>query len=157
MLPLMCSFSLPVPVVEMAVLWSGPSSVLELLLTILESDTEDDMASEPESPAAESDREVLSDRDPVKEAKLDQEHSEEDNYKETMRGVRSFISWHQIPDFGNSSSSMDDNSFAGSRTQPTGKVSIKLPADDWLCRKLEKLNLTIAEGYPSRNAEIAVL
>ena len=39
------------------------------------SDTEDEMASEPESPAAESDRQLLSDRDPVREDKLDQEHS----------------------------------------------------------------------------------
>ena len=120
-------------------------------------DTEDEMASEPESPAAESDREVLSDGDPVKEDKLDQEHFEEANYRETMRGVHSFMGWHQIPDFDSPSSSMDDNPFAGSRTQPTGKVSIKLPADDWLCRKLEKLNLTIAEGYPSRNADTAGL
>ena len=25
--------------------------------------------------------------------------------------------------------------------------------DEWLCRKFEKLNLTVAEGYPSRNTE----
>ena len=70
-----------------------------------------------------------------------------------MRGVHSFMGWHQIPDFDSSSSSLDDNPFAGSQTQPTGKVSIKLSADDWLYGKLEKLNITIAEGYPSRNAE----
>ena len=29
--------------------------------------------------------------------------------------------------------------------------------DDWLCRNLEKSNITIAEGYPSRNAETAGL
>ena len=74
-----------------------------------------------------------------------------------MRGVCSFMCWHQVPDFDSLSSSNDDNPFAGSRTQPTGKVSIQLQADDWLCRKLEKLNLTIAEGYPSRNAETAGL
>ena len=51
------------------------------------SDTEDEMASEPESPAAESDWELLSDRDPVREDELDPEHSEEANYRETMRGV----------------------------------------------------------------------
>ena len=121
------------------------------------SDSEDEMASELESPAAESDREFFSDRDPVREHKLHQEHSEEANYRETMRGRRSFMGWHQIPDFDSSSSSMDNNPFAGSRTQPTGEVSIKLPADDWLCRNLEKLNLTIVEGYPSRNAETAGL
>ena len=25
--------------------------------------------------------------------------------------------------------------------------------DEWLCRKFEKLNVTVAEGYPSRNVE----
>ena len=40
---------------------------------------------------------------------------------------------------------------------PTGKVSVKLPVDDWLCRKIEKLNLTVAEGYPSKSTEPAGL
>ena len=30
---------------------------------------------------------------------------------------------------------------------------MKLPVDDWLCRKMEKLSLPITEGYPSRNTE----
>ena len=41
--------------------------------------------------------------------------------------------------------------------QPTGKVSVKLPVDDWLCRKMGKLNLTIIEGYPARNTDTAGL
>ena len=32
-------------------------------------------------------------------------------------------------------------------------MSVKLPVDEWLCRKFEKLNVTVAEGYPSRNTE----
>ena len=55
------------------------------------SHAEDEMASEPESPVTESDWEVLSDRDPVTEYMLDQEHTEEANYRETMRGAR--FSW----------------------------------------------------------------
>ena len=78
------------------------------------SDIEDELCSEPESPDVASDREVLSDRDPTKDDELDQELSEEVNYRETMRRVRSFMGWHQIPDFDSSSSSLDDNSFAGS-------------------------------------------
>ena len=112
------------------------------------SDTEDELDSEPESAAVLSDQEVLSNREPAKDDKPDQEFSEEANYRDTMRGVRSFMGWHQIPDFDSSSSSLDNNPFASSQTQPTRKVSIKFPADDWLCRKLEKLNVTIAEGYP---------
>ena len=52
---------------------------------------------------------------------------------------------------------MDDNPFAGSRVKTTGKVSVKLPVDEWLCKQLEKLNVTIAEGYPSRNSETSGL
>ena len=60
---------------------------------------------------------------------------------ERLSGVRSFMGWHQIPEFDSVSSS-DDNPFASSQVQPTRKVSVKLPVDDWLCRKMEKLNLT---------------
>ena len=83
----------------------------------------------------------------------DQDLSEEANYRETIRGVRSFMGWHQIPAFDSASSSLDDNPFAGSRVKPTGKVSVKLPVDEWLCQKFEKLNLTVVEGYASRNSE----
>ena len=66
------------------------------------------------------------------------------------------MGWHKIAEFDSVSSS-DDNPFAGSRVQPTGKVSVKLPVDNWLCRKMEKLNLTITEGYPPRNTNMAGL
>ena len=66
------------------------------------------------------------------------------------------MGWQKIPDF-DTSSSLEDNPFAGSRTQPTGKVSLKLPAADWLCKKLQKLTITIPEGYPSNNFETAGL
>ena len=32
-----------------------------------------------------------------------------------------------------------------------------MPPDDWLCQKLEKLNTTVAEGYPSRAQDSAGL
>ena len=79
--------------------------------------------------------------------------SEDANYRDTIRGVRFFMGWHQIPDYDSTSSSLDDNPFAGSRAKPTGKVSVKLPVDERLCRKFEKLNVTVAEGYPSMNTE----
>ena len=83
----------------------------------------------------------------------DSEPTEEANYRETMRGVRSFMNWHKVPEFGTVSSTTDDNPFAGARVQSTGKVSVKLPVDDWLCRKMSSLNLTIKEGYPTRNTD----
>ena len=49
--------------------------------------------------------------------------------------------------------SSDDNPFAGPRLQTPGKVSVQLPTDEWLCRKLAKLNLTLTDGYSSRSAE----
>ena len=95
-------------------------------------------------------------RDLTRDESTDQELSEEASYRETMRGMRSFMGWHKVPEFESVSSS-DDNLFAGSRVQPTGKVSVKLLVDDWLCKKMEKLNLTITEGYPARNSETAGL
>ena len=34
-----------------------------------------------------------------------------------------------------------------------GKVSIQMPTEDWLCKKIGKLNLTLVEGYLSRSSE----
>ena len=67
--------------------------------------------------------------------------SEEQNYRETVRGVRSFPA------------SRTDNPWVGRRAQPMGKVSVDLPPEDWLCRKLETLNLVLIEGYPSKSSE----
>ena len=142
----------------------APGAVPEALLTgtgnaalhaeITGSDSEEELQSEPGSPVDGNFRDGSPDL--TREESADQELSEESSYRETIRGVRSFMGWHQIPEF-DSVFSADDNLFAGSRVQPTGKVSVKLPADNWLCRKMEKLNLTVAEGYPSRNTETAGL
>ena len=120
------------------------------------SDSEEDLQSEPGSPVDGNFRYDSPDRDLNRDESADQELSEEASYRETIRGVRSFMGHHKIPELDSVSSS-DDNPFAGSRVQPTGKVSVKLPVDDWLCRKMEKLNLTITEGYLSRNTETAGL
>ena len=44
-------------------------------------------------------------------------------------------------------------SFASTSSQPTSKVSVKVLVDEWLCRKIEKLNVTVQEGNPSRSSE----
>ena len=49
------------------------------------------------------------------------------------------------------------NPWKGKYPRRTGKVSVELPADDWLCYKMEKLNTRAAEGYPSRAQEAAGL
>ena len=53
----------------------------------------------------------------------------------------------QVPEVESSASSHDDNPF-DSRSHSTGKLSVKLPSGECLCRELEKLNLTVSEGYP---------
>ena len=118
----------------------------------MQSDSEEDLQSEPGSPAGDD----LRYGSPDKDISGNQELSEEASYRETIRGVRSFMGWHKIPEFDSVSSS-DYNPFASSRVQPTRKVSVKLPVDDWLCQNMENLNLTITESYPLRNTEIAGL
>ena len=105
------------------------------------------MAGEPATPAS------IHVQGELPEDSADQDLSEDANYRETIRGVRSFMGWHQIPGYDHALASLDDNPFASSRTKPTGKVSVRLPVDEWLCRKFERLNVTIAEGYPARNSE----
>ena len=89
----------------------------------------------------------------------DQELSAEQSYRETLRGVRSFMAWTDIPKFDSASSSQSssDNPFTGTKTAQTEKISVKVPVDEWLCRKVEKLNVTLQEGYPTRNTETAGL
>ena len=108
-----------------------------------EPESEADLDSEPGPPADDNLQGELPDDT------VNQGLSEEASYRETIRRDRSFMGWHQIPT--DASSSLDDNLFAGSRVKPTRKVSVKLPVEEWLCRKFEKLNLTVSEGYPSRN------
>ena len=87
------------------------------------------------------------------------EQNEEMNYRETCRSVRAFLGWNHIPDFELSVSDGDrsDNPWKGKHPRKTGKVSVELPPDDWLCHKMEKLNCRVAEGYPSRSQESAGL
>ena len=116
------------------------------------SDSEADQFSTTGSLGPDTHRDRSADRDGPKDDPAT-EPTEEANYRETMRGVRSFMNWHRVPEFETVSSTSDDNPFAGARTQPTGKVSVKLPVDDWLCRKMTSLNLPIKEGYPTRNTD----
>ena len=105
--------------------------------------------------SSESDSDsVVSDRPPDATV-TDPDHSpsEEQSYREIMRGIRSFMGWTHISDMDPTSGSSEDNPFAGPKLQTPGKISVQLPTDEWLCRKLSKLNLTLTDGYPSRSAE----
>ena len=83
----------------------------------------------------------------------DHSPSEEQSYRETMRGIWSFMGWTHIPDMDTTTGSSEDNPFSGPKLQTPDKIPVQLPTDEWLCRKLSKLNLTLTDGYPSRSAE----
>ena len=117
-------------------------------------------------------RRVTSDRPPVdlypEEGELSDDHevsftdpdqslSEEQSYRETMRGIRSYMGWTHVPDIDSGTKSSDDNPFAGPKLQSPGKVSVNLPTDEWLCNKLSKLNITLVQGYPSHTTEAGTL
>ena len=126
-----------------------------------------------ESSSSDSDSEsVISDRPPVdlypEEGELSDDHevsftdpnqclSEEQSYRETMRGIRSYMGWSHVPDVDSGTKTSDDNPFAGPKLQTPGKVSVNLPMDEWLCNKLSKLNITLVQGYPSRTTEAGTL
>ena len=79
--------------------------------------------------------------------------SEEQSYRETMRGIRSYMSWNHIPDIDSGATTSEDNPFVGPKLHTPGKVSVNLPTDEWLCRKMSKLNITLVQGYPTRTSE----
>ena len=64
---------------------------------------------------------------------------EDQNYCETVRGLRAFMGWSHIPDLEYSPATRADNPWSGHRAQPVGKVSVLLPPEDWLCKKLGNL------------------
>ena len=70
-----------------------------------------------------------------------------------MRGIRSYMGWSHVPDIDSTLASSEDNPFAAPKQQPAGKISVQLPTDDWLCRKMDRLNLTLTQGYPSKGSD----
>ena len=63
----------------------------------------------------------LSDQDPdAVSADPDQTLSEDQNYRETMRGIRSYMGWSHIPDMDITAATSDNNPLAGPQSQPTG-------------------------------------
>ena len=63
------------------------------------------------------------------------------------------MGWHHVPDLDSSTATADDNPVAGPKLQTPGKVSVNLPIDEWLCKKMSKLNLTLVQGYPTRTSK----
>ena len=83
-----------------------------------EFDSEAEVAGEPASPAS------IHVQGELPEDSADQDLSEDANYRGTIRGVRSFMGWHQIPDYDHALASLDDNPFASSRCSlPSARAS----------------------------------
>ena len=79
--------------------------------------------------------------------------SAEQTYRETMRGIRSYMGWTSIPDVDSSNTASDGNPFSGPKVPVPGKISVNMPTEDQLCEKLSTLNLTLVEGYLTRSSE----
>ena len=84
------------------------------------SDSEENLQSEPGSPVDGNFLYVSPDRVLNRNESANQELSEETSYRETIRGVRSFMCWHKIPEFDVVSSS-DDNPFPVPESNQLGK------------------------------------
>ena len=69
------------------------------------------------------------------------------------------MGWHHIPTFETDYTEPDksNNPWMGKNPNKPTRISVAMPPDDWLCQKLERLNLTVAEGYPSRSQDSAGL
>ena len=145
---------------------TGQSVLQKHMSSAFDSTRRDDPSSTSDSGSVASDRPVvdlypeegeLSDEHDVSFTDPDQSLSEEQSYRKTMRGIRSYMGWTHIPDMDSGTKSSDDNPFAGPKLQTPGKVSVSLPTDEWLCSKLNKVNLTLVQGYPSRTTEAGTL
>ena len=71
------------------------------------------------------------------------EQTEDMTYRETVHSVRSFMGWHHIPTFESDFSEPDksNNPLKGKQPRKPTRISVAMPPDDWLCQKLECLNL----------------
>ena len=69
------------------------------------------------------------------------------------------MGWHHIPTFETDYSEPDksNNPWKGKHPRKPTRISVVMSPDDWLCQKLEHLNLTLVEGYPSRAHDSAGL
>ena len=87
------------------------------------------------------------------------DQTEEMNYRETVRSIRSFMGWACIPDFESDLNEPDksNNPWKGKNPKRPARISVAMLPDDWLCQKLERLNTVVAEGYPSRAQDSAGL
>ena len=78
------------------------------------------------------------------------EQTEDMTYRETIRSVHSYMGWHHISTFESDDTEPNKSNNPWRKSQEANQDFSGHAPDDWLCQKLERLNLTEAEGYPSR-------
>ena len=66
------------------------------------------------------------------------------------------MGWSHVPEIDSANPS-DDKPFAGPKAPAPSKIAVHMPTEEWLCKKLSKLNIALVEGYPSRTAEAGSL
>ena len=83
------------------------------------------------------------------------EQTEDMSYRETVTSVCAFMGWHHIPTFETDCTEPDksNNPWKGKHPNKPTRISVAMTPGNWLCQKLERLNLTVAEGYPSRSQD----
>ena len=87
-----------------------------------------------------------------------QDQTEYMTYRATVRSNRSFMNWNHIAVYENDLSEPESNNpWKGKNPRKPARISVAMLPDEWLCQKLEKLNTTLAEGYPSRAQDSAGL
>ena len=86
-----------------------------------------------------------------------QDQTEDMTYRETVRPVRSFMNHIRVYESDLSEPDKSNNPWKGKNPKKPARISVAIPPDDWPCQKLEKLNTTMAEGYPSRAQDSACL
>ena len=60
----------------------------------------------------------------------DQAISEEQTYRETMSGIRSYMGWSNIPELDSATTGSDDNPFSSPKSSAPGKVSVQMPTEE---------------------------
>ena len=95
--------------------------------------------------------------DPDLTVEPDQMPSEEQTYRQIMKGIREYMGWSDIPELDSVNTASDDNPFSGPKAASPRKVPVQMSTEDWLYKKIGKLNLTLVEGYPSQSSEASGL
>ena len=90
------------------------------------------------------------------ESQDNQDIGEEPSYRENIRAVRHYMGWTDIPEF-QASPQQENNPWISPKPVTSGRINLQLPVDEWLAKRMDSLNLAVAQGYPSKASDSAGL